>query len=155
MDERSGLGAPHAATALQVAQAEWIAELAERKRAFACKRAGPRASSDSSASSSSELSQSPGLAAAQGAGGAKPSGAAAGAAGVAGATGANVGGAPLTNTGGLFVAGLDDVSFARQWQEMLLFVRLGADMTRSRAIGGTREEQLGFVSFALGQVDLP
>ena len=26
-------------------------------------------------------------------------------------------------------------------------------MTRSRAIGETREEQLGFVSFALGQVD--
>ena len=36
---------------------------------------------------------------------------------------------------------------------MLLFARLGADMTRSRAIGETREEQLGFVSFALGQVD--
>eukprot|EP00966_Prymnesium_polylepis_P329003 7384774-Prymnesium_polylepis.1 len=41
-----------------------------------------------------------------------------------------------------------------QWMhEQLLFPALGADMGRSRSMGTTREEQVGFLAYALGRVD--
>jgi len=53
----------------------------------------------------------------------------------------------------LFVAGIDDSSFARQVATSVLFPLLGADMHLSKALGETASEQQGFLEFALGQVD--
>jgi len=62
--------------------------------------------------------------------------------------------APMGPAGGaLFIAAIDDASFARQHHQLALFPALGADMTRSAAIGETKSEQLGFIDFALGRVD--
>ena len=55
--------------------------------------------------------------------------------------------------GGLFVAAIDDSTFAHAVYDRVLFPALGADMQRSRAIGKTEREQLGFMDFALGRVD--
>ncbi|EOD19519.1 hypothetical protein EMIHUDRAFT_451139 [Emiliania huxleyi CCMP1516] len=54
---------------------------------------------------------------------------------------------------GLFVAVVDDSAFSRKIFEATLLPALGADAQRSKAIGGTKEEQVGFISFALGLVD--
>ena len=53
----------------------------------------------------------------------------------------------------LFVAAIDDSSFARQVNEAMLFPLLYADKSVSKAVGETRAEQQGFVDFALGHVD--
>ena len=52
----------------------------------------------------------------------------------------------------LVCAGIDDSPLPQQMMEVL-FQAIGADMTRSRAIGTSREEQLGFVDYVLGAVD--
>ena len=123
MDERSG-GAPHAATALQRTQAEAMAELAAQKRH----------ANGSSASSGSGLSLSAGLAAPvsgahvastsvlaeSGAAAAREAAVTAAAAVDADAdadAAAATDGETTLPAASLFVAGLDDVSFARQWQE--------------------------------------
>ena len=61
-------------------------------------------------------------------------------------------GAPLPDAP-LFVACIDDSEFSREWLRHLLFPALHADAARSGALGETREEQLGFISFALGLLD--
>eukprot|EP00966_Prymnesium_polylepis_P297395 6871175-Prymnesium_polylepis.1 len=48
---------------------------------------------------------------------------------------------------------MDDASFARQVLEQALFPELNADVTISRALGETQEEQFAFVDYALGRVD--
>ena len=60
--------------------------------------------------------------------------------------------AALTITG-LFVAGIDDSLMSKTVQERVLFPMLGADMAISCCVGVTKEEQLGFLEFALGHVD--
>eukprot|EP00964_Phaeocystis_antarctica_P159623 scaffold130736_cov69-Phaeocystis_antarctica.AAC.1 len=112
MDERSGLGAPHPATALQAAQAEAMAELARQKRSSMA--------SSSSVSSSSERISPAGKRAARPSSerllprlgiGERAGSAGATAASAASAAGAGAGAdepAPLP-AASLFVAGLDDV----------------------------------------------
>jgi len=53
----------------------------------------------------------------------------------------------------IFVAAIDDDDIARSVLDMMLFSFLGADKTRSCALGKTREEQDSFLNFALGRVD--
>ena len=53
----------------------------------------------------------------------------------------------------LFVACIDDAYLTRELMRLALFPAIGADTSRSVALGETREEQLSFVDVALGQLD--
>lgn len=61
---------------------------------------------------------------------------------------------PSHEDGPISAAYLDDSDLLRRMMRDVLGKMLHADASRSRALGATREEQLSFVDFALGRVDM-